>query len=103
MISPEPAAATAKLIVGYAGVRSLQFVALPNPSRSTTRVGSAVNEATGRAAVGVSIRSQAAPRYAVAGKVRIATALRSVCIDLLHESRDALYNRRRRHSEPRQS
>src|SRR6266576_2120246 len=38
------------------------------------------------AAVGVSVRSQAAARYAIAGKVRIAAILRSVCIGLLLEA-----------------
>src|SRR6266550_744965 len=43
----------------------------------------------GRASVGVS-RSQAAPNHAIAGKVRIATVLRSVCIGLLLEAPGAI-------------
>src|SRR2546425_11360283 len=43
----------------------------------------------GRASVGVS-RSQAAPRYAIAGNVRTATVLRSVCIGLLLQAPRAM-------------
>src|SRR5438309_5673569 len=51
--------------------------------------GSAI-EARSRAPVGVSARSQAAPKYAIAGKVRTAAILRNVCIGLLLEAQRAM-------------
>src|SRR5256885_16927332 len=71
-------------------------------SSSTTSAGSAITRAEGRACVGTSVRSQAAPRYAIAGKVRTAAILRNVCIGLLLEH-NAQCHRQGRHSEPRQS
>src|SRR5436309_9019481 len=43
-----------------------------------------------RASVGASVRSQPAPRYAIAGKIRIAAVLRGVSIGLLLEARRAM-------------
>src|SRR5438132_4500154 len=89
--SPGLAAATAALIVMYAGVVALQSVALAIPSSSTTSVLPVIcMTGLGRTPVGVSVRSQPATRYAIAGKVRTATVLRSVCIGLLLEARRAV-------------
>src|SRR2546429_9464600 len=66
---------------------------LGTPTRFTQRSSplESCNAAGGSAApVGVSVRSQAAPRYAIAGKVRNATVLRNVCIGLLLEARRAV-------------
>src|SRR5207249_6858421 len=56
-------------------------------SSSTSNLAGPANEAMSRASVGVSVRSQAAPRYAIAGKIRIATVLCGVSIGLLLETR----------------
>src|SRR2546425_3078078 len=86
--APESAAATAALIVMKAVVkRSLQSVALANPSSSTTRVGSPVICMTGGGGASVgACGSQAAPSHAIAGKMRAAAVLWSVCNGLLLEA-----------------
>src|SRR5438552_7324883 len=50
-----------------------------------TMQGGSATEARGRAPVGMSVRSQAAPSHAIAGKIRTAPVLRSVGIGLLQE------------------
>src|SRR5216110_1704481 len=80
---------TAPPIVGEeAGVTASQLVVLARPSSSTTRSTGWLNAAKtfGRTSVGMSVRSQAAPKYAIAGKVRTAAILRNVCIGLLLEA-----------------
>src|SRR5437773_8051906 len=66
---------------------------LGTPTRFTQRSSplESCNAAGGSAApVGVSVRSQAAPKYAIAGKVRTAAILRNVCIGLLLEAQRAI-------------
>src|SRR5438874_2564422 len=52
----------------------------------TEQAAGSATKAIGRTAVGVSVRSQVAPRYAIAGTIRIAAILRNVDIGLLLEA-----------------
>src|SRR5947209_2998267 len=56
-------------------------------SSSTSNLAGPANEAMSRAPVGVSVRSQAAPRYAIAGTISMATVLCAVSIGLLLAAR----------------
>src|SRR5205807_10231726 len=75
--------------------QSPEGVSSPGFSKSFVQVllgaGSAIcMTGLGGTPVGVSVRSQAAPRYAIAGKIRSPTVLRSVCIGLLLEAPRAM-------------
>src|SRR5437016_1516791 len=83
------------MVAGKLGYQPPAGVSSPGFSKSFVQVllgaGSAIcMTGGGDAPVGVSVRSQAPPRYAIAGNVRTATVLRSVCIGLLLEAPRAM-------------
>src|SRR2546429_608438 len=83
------------MVAGKLGYQPPAGVSSPGFSKSFVQVllgaGSAIcMTGGGDAPVGVSVRSQAPPRYAIAGNVRTATVLRSVCIGLLLETPRAM-------------
>src|SRR5437016_7305280 len=83
-------------ITGYDWPRSVERASVRSPETLNAMP-------PGRASVGVS-RSHAAPRYAIAGKIRIATLLCGVSIGLLLDgSTQTIWltpPRRRQHSKP---
>src|SRR2546423_5457583 len=77
------------IVVGGSAYQPPAGVSSPGFSKSFVQVRAAsaiCMTGEGRAAVGASVRSQAAPSHAIAGKVRNAAILRSVCIGLLLEA-----------------
>src|SRR2546422_5336267 len=81
------------IVVGGSAYQSPAGVSSPGFSKSFVQVRAAsaiCMTSLGGTPVAVSVRSQATPRYAIAGKVRTATVLRSVCIGLLLEAPRAM-------------